>query len=374
MKSRILFSSKTAEPTGPTTSLGLLVDRMAAYHDVTVLFPRDGEFRKRLEGKGISYRSVPSLGRRSIPGLVRFLRRERFDLVYVNEVSRASRHVCIAAVLSGTPFISHVRSMGWQQGWTRLGHLKWARAVIAVSQACGNSVARFVESERLHVVHNGVPLALLANGRRPEGPSLKEELGLPVRSRLVLHVGHVTPRKGQVFALEAMKQVVREAPTSHLCLAGALDRDPGYVRRVRSLCAEPELEGRVTVLGFRPDVHRLLSEGDVLVHTALADPHPRAVLEAMGAGLPVVAFATDGVTETVADGVTGYLVTKEDTEGLASVLVRVLSDEKLANRMGNAGQVRIKEHFSEARTSERIAKVIHRVLPPSTEHRHEQES
>ena len=69
VSTRILFCSKTAGPTGPTTSLGLLIDRLAQRHEVQVLFPGDGAFRESLERKGVPYRSVSSLGRRSVPGL-----------------------------------------------------------------------------------------------------------------------------------------------------------------------------------------------------------------------------------------------------------------------------------------------------------------
>ena len=363
MRSRILFSSKTAEPTGPTTSLGLLVERLAERHEVMVLFPGDGEFRKRLEGKDIRYRSVPSLGRRSIPGLVHFLRREGFDLVYVNEVSRASRHVCIAATLAGIPFVSHVRSMGWDHGWTRLAHLRMAKAVIAVSKACGDSVARYVRSGRLHVVHNGVPESLFETTEGATVTGVKEELGLDTEARLVLHVSHLTPRKGQTYALGAIKRLSEvEHGNVHLCFVGALDRDQPYVDQLRSLASESGLEGRVRILGFRADVPRLLRSADVLLHTALADPHPRAVLEGMAAGVPVVAFATDGVVETVVDGETGYLVRPHDEVGLGVALARVLDDEEVRRKMGEAGKVRSQQYFGETRTSREIASIVDRVL------------
>ncbi len=362
VRSRILFASKTAGSTGPTTSLGLLMDGLSQDHDVSVLLPGEGPFAERLEERGVPVRTVPSLGRRSIPGLARLLRKEDVHLLYVNETSRASRHVCIAAMVAGVPFVSHVRSMGWEHGWRRLGHLRGARAVVAVSQACGDSVARFVPRGRLHVVHNGLPVHALRNGDSPPKPEVRAELGVPPTAPLVMVVGHLTPRKGQLFAIEALETLLKTVPDAHLCLLGAEDRDLRYVARVREAAAREGVEGRVKVLGFRSDVDRLLPAADVFLHVALADPHPRAVLEAMGVGLPVVGFRTDGVAETVVDGETGYLVPSEDSGAAASALVRILQDPDRARRMGRMGRARVEKEFSHTRNARRIREVVEGVL------------
>jgi len=358
MKPRVLFSSKTADPTGPTTSLSLIIEGLSQQVDPTVVFPGDGEFRNRLVADGIAHHSVASMGRRDILSLARLIHSGKFDLVYANETSRACRHVCVAAALARTPFVSHVRSMGWQHGWARLGHLNFARKVIAVSQACGDSVARYVRGGRLHVVHNGVSAALLEEEGEVSESMIRQELGVASQAGLIVSVSHVTPRKGQVFAVDAMKYVLQVFPDAHLLLVGALDRDPGYVEEVRRLATESILRGRVTLLGFRSDVGQILSSADVLLHTALADPHPRAVLEAMAVGLPVVAFDTDGVSETVEDQGTGFLLPVRDSEGLGAALVRILENPEMAGRMGRAGRVKVVQEFSTVRTSARIRDIV----------------
>ena len=360
---RILFVSKTAQSTGPTTSLRLLLTHLSGGHHVEVLVQGAGPFCAALGEMGIPYRSFPSMGRADIPSLIRFLGRERYDLVYTNEVSRASRNACIAATLTGTPFMSHVRSMGWDHGWTRLGHLKLARGVIAVSDACGASVRRFVPPGRLHIVHNGVSPEAFREPSEGERSDVRAELGVGADTSLALIVSHVTQRKGQLLGIQAMERVLSAVPDVHLALVGALDREPDYVERLRRAIKEPPLQGHVSILGFRPDVPRLLRGADLLVHTAVADPHPRAVLEGMAAALPVVAFATDGVSETVEDGVTGWLVPSGNVDALAGRLRKVLAmDGSVRRSVGMAGRTRVRDLFTESRAAAKVTEIMERTL------------
>jgi glycosyltransferase involved in cell wall biosynthesis len=359
----ILFVSKTAEVTGPTNSLGLLLDRLRGEHDVRVLLQGTGPFQTFLESREIPYRTLPSMGPRSMAEVARILRSGDRSLVYANETSRSSRNVCVTAKALGIPFVSHVRSMGWRHGWTRLGHLRAADAVIAVSNSCGRSVSRFVRADNLHVVHNGVPDRAFSS-RMPEAERAEflTELGIRPSSTLVVHVSHVTPRKGQLHALEALSRTLGTDPAFHLVLLGALDRDPAYVQEVRELMGRPPLEGRVSLVGFRTDVSRFLRAADILLHTALADPHPRAVLEGMATGLPVVAFPTDGVSETVMDGVTGFLVDSSSPVDVSRSLQKLGRDGRLRRKMGEAGRERVREFFREQQTADRVAEIVERVL------------
>jgi L-malate glycosyltransferase len=371
---RILFVSPTPEVTGPTTSLHLLLNRLRETHRVEVLLPEgDGDFRRILEEEGVQVWNYDWPRSRRwptrLPGIVRltrWLRRERFSLIYANEASSGTRQVCIPAILTGTPFVSHVRSMGSHKGRFRFGYLGHARAVIAVSEACAASYAHRVRPERLYVVHNGIVPPTLPSGREEARAELRAELGLPADTRLILHVGHLSPRKGQEHALQAVAQVLSHEPGVHLGLVGAHDRDPEYVNQIREQANCPPLAGKVSLLGFRSDVDRLLIGADILLHTALKDPHPRAVLEGMAAALPVVAFATDGVKETVVHGKTGYLVPREDTDGLASCLLDLVRDQRAAERMGGAGRTHVETEFSAVRTAERVGGILERVLSEST--------
>jgi glycosyltransferase involved in cell wall biosynthesis len=327
----------------------------------TVLLPEGGdEFRGMLEERGIPTITVPSLTKRYLFAFSRIVKRGNFDLVYANTPDGTSRLAFAAARLAGARYICHVRALGWNTPWTKLAHLRFADAVIAVSRAAADSVVRFVRPSRLHVVYNGIDVG--EGARRAATADLRQLAGWPADSLVLMGLANVCERKGQGYAVAAMDSLRHRAPGAHLALIGRLDREPAYAADLQKQIGHLGLENRVCLLGFREDGASLLQQADILVHTAVADPHPRAVLEAMAARLPVVGFAVDGVAETVVHGETGLLVPSEDTAALASALGLLAEDAELRAGFGAAGLRRVTEVFSDRVTADRVGQVIEDVL------------
>ena len=357
MTNRLLFVSHTAEWTGPTNSLLRLLEHLDCRFEPTVLLPGDGPFTAALERAGIRSVSYPSLDRRHIGDMYRLVRDNGFDLVYGNNTSRVSRNALIAAKRAGVPFVCHVRGMGRRGQWKKLGFLRLADAVIAISHACARSVATYAGRHSLHVVHNGVDIPPLppASGR----PLVE---GVPADVQLILCVGHICPRKAQHYAVEAMARIAAEYPKTHLLLVGALDRDPGYVSDLREQIRDLGLETHVSLLGFRSDVASLLYAADVFLHTAISEAQGRAVIEAMAAAVPVVAFDVDGVAETVEPDVTGLLCPVGNSEELAASVSTMLGDPKMRRRYGDRGRERAADLFSATTTARRIEQILDQAL------------
>jgi len=250
--------------------------------------------------------------------------------------------------------------MGWESSWIRLGHLRFADAVIAVSRATAESVARFVGPSRLHVVYNGIEAGETRGAAGPD--KMRELTSWPSDSLALVGLANLCERKGQVHAVVALDLLRRRVPEARLALMGRLDREPEYTSALQDEIRTRELGERVCLLGFREDGAALLRHADVLVHTALADPHPRAVLEAMAVGVPVVAFAVDGVAETVLHGETGLLVTPGDAPALADALEQVAGDPELRTRLGDAGRGRVVDVFSSTATVNGVRRVMEKVL------------
>ena len=125
---------------------------------------------------------------------------------------------------------------------------------------------------------------------------------------------------------------------------------------------EMGLTGHVSLIGFRRDVPTLLQGSDLFMHTAITDPHPRAVIEAMAVGLPVAAFAVDGVVETVSDPETGYLAPAEDVCKLAQAVIRLANNPDLRTQMGHEARRRVESYFSAEMTAEKVATIIEETL------------
>ncbi|MGI9629039.1 MAG: glycosyltransferase family 4 protein [Longimicrobiales bacterium] len=357
---RVAFVSHTAEWVGPTNSLSLLLAKVKSKYHLRVFVPGQGPFTERLEEIGVPYESFNALDKWDVLPLRRSIAQWNADLVYANNTHGSSRVAFLASRLAGVPFVTHVRGMAWTQKWTRMGYLRFAHGVVAVSRACADSVRRFAGDERLVVVHNGIPQSSeVAVG---DLAAVRTGLGVPSDAFMITSVSHVMPRKGQEYGLEAFRRVVDARPEAHLVLVGRTDRDPDYVEAFRAEAKAAGLEDRVHLAGFRRDVEAILSASSAFLHTALADPHPRSVIEAMAQGLPVVAFGVDGVAETVVDGETGILAPAEDVEGLSQGLLKLMESGDLAENMGRAGEARAKAHFTDEATAVGVAKVIDAVL------------
>src|SRR5262249_44879243 len=106
------------------------------------------------------------------------------------------------------------------------------------------------------------------------------------------------------------------------------------------------LQENFILAGFRHDIDRLMPFLDLLVLPSFTEGMPNVVLEAMAAGVPVVATAVGGTPELVVDGVTGYLVSAGHRTQLARRMREVLTDERLGQAMGRQGRQRVAERFS----------------------------
>jgi glycosyltransferase involved in cell wall biosynthesis len=150
---------------------------------------------------------------------------------------------------------------------------------------------------------------------------------------LVAYAGRLVPEKGVEFLLRAMKQVVVSLPESRLRIAG----DGPQRSQLQRLVSNLGLDAHVSMVGHLASQQLEESLADVWVNAAPSlyeEPFPNTSIEAMMRGTAVVATSTGGSTEIVRDGSTGYLVAPGETGALAERLLRLLSDRKLAERMG----------------------------------------
>jgi glycosyltransferase involved in cell wall biosynthesis len=160
-----------------------------------------------------------------------------------------------------------------------------------------------------------------------------------------LALGRLHPNKGFKLLLEALAQT----RAIELWIAGDGPLRPTLEARA----AELGLGGRVRLLGWRDDVPELLARADLLVCPSLHEPLGNVVIEAWSAALPVVATASRGPRELIADGETGVLVPLPDQPGggpaaLARAIERVLGDPALRARLSRAGRLAYERQFTEA--------------------------
>ena len=158
-------------------------------------------------------------------------------------------------------------------------------------------------------------------------------------------VGHLDARKNPAVLVEAMAEVRAAVPGACALLVGAF-RDPAYERSVRERARALGVADAVAVTGFLANPFPLVARLDLLVHPALRDPFPLALLEGMALGRPIVASAVGGIPEMLEDGVSGCLVPPGDAPALAAAIAALLRDPARRARVGTAARERLATRFS----------------------------
>jgi glycosyltransferase involved in cell wall biosynthesis len=144
------------------------------------------------------------------------------------------------------------------------------------------------------------------------------------------------------------------------------EHHPGIAARMEEICEREGFDAYVQIPGpvtGREKLDLFLSSS-VFVLPSYVENFPYTVLEAMAAGLPVVAFAADGVAETVVHGETGFLAEVGDVAALAGFAARLVEDAALRAEMGQRGRERVATLFTAQRMAEQVAQVIEQVLWP----------
>jgi glycosyltransferase involved in cell wall biosynthesis len=162
----------------------------------------------------------------------------------------------------------------------------------------------------------------------------------------VLFLGRLGHGKGTYDLLRAVRQVAARHPGIKLIMGG-----DGELERARETSRELGIDAHVELLGWVGSRAKaqLLARASVCVLPSYAEGLPMSVLEAMSAGLAVIATPVGGIPEVVTDGIEGRLVPPGDIDALAAALDRVLSDEEERRRMGMAGRTKAENVFSSAR-------------------------
>ena len=324
------------------------------------------QFAELRQSRDAPLYDVPMLGRldlRAAWRIARIVRREGYELIHGHTV-RTAMIGRLAAALAGVPMVYHAHSptsRNTARPWlNRLGaivergSLAGVSRVIAVSESLGRHLrSQGVDPRKITVVRNGVPSVDNLPPRRP--PKHRWTLGTIALFR---------PRKGIEVLLEALALLHQRQFPVRLRAVGSFE-DPHYAVELALRTKQLALGELVQWAGFARDVTAELSQIDLLVLPSLfGEGLPMVVLEAMAAGVPVVATSVEGVPEAIRDGQDGVIVRPGDPHDLAAGIGKILSATLDWSALRRSALGRHAEQFSDRAMAAGVAAVYREVLAP----------
>jgi len=361
----------------------IVARRLAERHTVLIYASKPDAVDRPPDGS-LSYRLVPHAGRwllralrrawRVFPAdrpffaspfhpleywirVARDVRRERLDVVHVFNYSQA---LPILGRLTGAKLVIHMHCEWLSQLDARMidRRLRHADLIVGCSEYITDKIReRFPQhAARCTTIYNGVQ-AEADPGRRRPGDTLE-----------LLNVGRVSPEKGLHVLVDALERVVASHPEVRLTVLGEespvpyefavkistdelvqkLERFYGgsYLQQLSERMSDAVAE-RVTFVDRVPHdrTRQYYDEADVFVFPSIFEAFPIPPIEAMAAGVPVIASKAGGVVESVVHEQTGLLVEREDPVGLAAAILRLADDEELRASMGEAGRTRVRDLY-----------------------------
>lgn len=321
-----------------------------------VTFDRDNssaEFVSAARELNLEVDVIPETGRfdRSVIGRLRRIVAQRSPDVIVTHQVKSHFLMNLSRLWKKYPWVA------FNHGYTttdrkvliynRLDRWSLPRAdrVVTVCEAFAKGLVKMgVPRERIHVQHNSVRPEPALDSR--EIHLLRSKLGFTEDERMVLAVGRLSKEKGQIDLLHAFKRMndTHSEINARLVVVGDGPERAPLVEGVTSL----GLVDHVIFAGQVNNVGVYYAAADVLVNPSHSEGSPYVLLEAMAAGLPIVATAVGGVPEMVENNETALLVPASDPQAMADAIVRILNDERLARRLTENASELVSSHFSPA--------------------------
>ena len=263
------------------------------------------------------------------------------------------------------PWVAFHHGYTWTSSRTRMYNLldRWslrsAIKIVTVSRTYKAELQqKGVPSDRIEIVHNAIRSDWAAQARQPENAAaLRAELKIASDRKVILIVGRLSREKDHVTLLRAVDRL-RTRLTPHLLIVG---EGPERLR-IEQEVNRMGLAEHVTLTGQRNSAEPYYGIADVAVLSSWTEGSPNALLEAMAAGVPVVATAVGGIPEIVTHGESALLVQPGDAAGLAESIEKVLFDDRLlVKRLVTRAAELIRDRHAPAARARRLAEIYRAV-------------
>ena len=321
-----------------------------AGHNITIVIKPDSAYIPRLKSLGIRLLHcypTKKICFKTIKALRSELRTNRYDIVYATN-SKTIPNAAFATIGFPAKLVAYRGTTGGLYRHDPTAYLTILHprvdGVICVSDAVRDDVIKRVwkNKDRVVTIYKGHNLDWYEIQ-----PANLAEFGIADTDFVVICAVNVRPSKGIDILLEAANKLAH-LQNLHLIMIGkGMDQEP-----YKSLIAENRMSDRIHAKGFRTDAPELMAASDVLVQPSRSgEGLPRAVMESMSYGTPVVITDTGGGKEVVEDEISGFVVPTEDSGAIAERIEQIYRNPALAKQMSENSKVRIRDNFSSAQTA-----------------------
>ncbi len=310
---------------------------------------------QKIEGLGIKVyrlRATHKHDPRHYTELVKILKNEDIDVLHIHLWNPASgRYGILAAKKTRIPFIITEHDpfpLPAVKGWLKSKLIQGVSKTITVSQKnkellCG--LYPFLE-DRITMIHNGIDTTWFESQLLSFSKSDREEMRKDVfhtdgSTPIITCVAELHPRKGIHYLLYAAENLAKKRENIKIIIVGSGQEMETYQHFIRSY----QLEEYVLLLGRRHDIPQILKSSDIFILPSLNEAFGLVLLEAMMAGLPIIATQNGGVPEIIEHQKNGLLIPDQSDEAIVAALQKLLATPELCQEMSEKNQKDVKDTF-----------------------------
>lgn len=211
------------------------------------------------------------------------------------------------------------------------------------------------KKNKISVIYNGLELE---DSSQKEASRIRRNLDIRDDLFLLLTIASLEPKKGHIFLFEALSMLKKEGCRFKLLVVGHGREKERLERKIANL----GLENEVVLMGKRDDIQEILVASDAFVLPSIWEGLPNALLEAMAAGLPVIATRVGGIPEVITDSETGLLVETKDSNALAKAIERIAKEDGFSRRLAQNARDCVRRNFDIKKTVEQTEELYEELL------------
>lgn len=339
----------------------------------------DAEEKYKKLGINLIFASMNVLGRSAsfievvenilnfIPSLIKLIfiiKKEKINIVYTNSSQVVTSG--ISAKICNVKSIYHIRQLIVKPKILRKILAKMidmiSDKIICISTPVAHMFwEKGISKEKAIVIFNGVNLERFTIDI--DRYKIRKEFGIE-NEKVIGIVGRLDPRKGHIFFINSIPNILEKFPNSKFMVIGDIDNYKflWYKKSLMELIEKLNIKDKVIFTGFRADMPEVISSLDCLVLASSREKSPepfgRVLIEAMAVGTPVVATDNGGAVDIILDAITGFLILPKDSSAISKAVISILSNPGLTNSMKGSARKRVEEFFSLETTQNSIEKTF----------------